>query len=343
LAEILYAVSPIGLGHASRAAAIGMKMVEKGLNVEFATGGNAVPFLRSYGFRVDDIVTEPTPSEKNGIMRYPALWYIRYWSGYRSTKSKMSELIGRLKPGLVVGDEEFSSISLALEGKIRHAMISDELQLEFAQSSFSRYLERRVSRWYSTLQGSVSDLLVPDFGKDYRNVHFMSPVVRATTADRRMVLESLGLGPESKIILLSASGSGIGEFLLKSTLTALEGLVLGAKLVVTGLPPREQDGKAIYLGVYRDNQNLVAAADLVISTAGKSTIDEALSYGSPIIVIPIKNHSEQERNAASLGFSYGDLTRLRELIPKHFGQRSEPKNYRGADSIAAYLQRSMEP
>ena len=32
------------------------------------------------------------------------------------------------------------------------------------------------------------------------------------------------------------------------------------------------------------------AADLVISLAGKSTIDESVVYGTPGIFIPIKNH-----------------------------------------------------
>lgn len=340
---ILYAVSPIGLGHASRAAAVGANLKESGLEAEFATGGNAVAFLRSYGFTVHDIVTEPTPSERNGVMRNSALWYMRYWSGYRSTLSRMSELIAQSGPELIVGDEEFSSLSLALAGNIKHAMVSDELQLGFARSFLSGFIERRVSRWYSALQESVSDLLVPDFGSDYRNVHFMSPVVRSTTADRRTVFESLGLSPDSRMILLSASGSGIGEFLLKSVLAALEDLKIpDARLVVTGLSGRQSASWAQYLGVYRDNQNLVSAADLVISTAGKSTIDEAQSYGSPLIAIPIKNHSEQERNAASLGFTHADVSRLRELIPKHLGRRADPKNYRGAEAIAAYL-REMLP
>ena len=196
-------------------------------------------------------------------------------------------------------------------------------------------MERKVSRWYTTLQESVSSLLVPDFGTDFRNVHFMSPVVRAVTAERGKVLESLGFSTSSKVILLSASGSGIGEFLLRSTLDAIEGLgTTDTKVVVSGLRGPESSRNVFYLGVYRDNQNLIAAADLTISTAGKSTIDEALSFGSPIITIPIKNHSEQERNAASLGFSHDDLSRLGELIPKYLGRRTTPKNYQGAESIA---------
>jgi UDP-N-acetylglucosamine--N-acetylmuramyl-(pentapeptide) pyrophosphoryl-undecaprenol N-acetylglucosamine transferase len=338
LGGILYCVSPIGLGHATRAVAVGLKLKQRGLEVEFASGGKAAGFLASYGFKTHDVVTEPTPDERNGVMQSPSLWYIRYWRGYRRTSSRMRSLIERTAPELVVGDEEFSSVSLAIEMKLEQVLISDELELGFARSAISRYVEKRVSRWYTELQHSVSHLLVPDFGTDHDNVHFTTPVVREVTKPREQVLQSLGLDGRVKMILLSASGSGIGEFLLESTLESLRTLkIQGAKLVVTGLRVRPPDDSAVYLGTYRDNQDLVAAADLVISTAGKSTMDEAASYGSPLIAIPIKNHSEQERNAATLGFSFEDRSRLSELIPNRLGRRLAPKDYRGADSIAAYL------
>jgi UDP-N-acetylglucosamine--N-acetylmuramyl-(pentapeptide) pyrophosphoryl-undecaprenol N-acetylglucosamine transferase len=338
LTTILYGVSPIGLGHATRAVAVGLKLKERGFDIEFATGGRATSFLASYGFKVNDIVTEPTPSEKNGVMRYPALWYLKYWRGYRSTKSRMIALIDRLNPDLIVGDEEFSSVSLAVERKIKNALISDELELGFARGSVSRYIEGKVSKWYSRLQKSVSHLLVPDFGSDHGNVHFMSPVVRQVTKSRKDLLHSLGIESESRIILLSASGSGIGKFLFNSVIGAMQDLHLpNVKLVVTGLSGLNPRQDMVALDVYRDNQNLVAAADLVISTAGKSTIDEAVSTGSPIIAIPIKNHSEQERNAASLGFVHEDLFRLPELFPRRIGMRTTPRNYLGAEMVATYL------
>ena len=316
MTEMLYGVSPIGLGHASRAAAVGLKLREKGLEPLFATGGNAVQFLSSYGFKVRNIVTEPTPSERNGEMRYPALWYLRYWSGYRSTRSRMESLIDETRPSLIVGDEEFSCVSIAIERGISHAMISDELELGFARSRLSRYVEKKVTAWYTGLQRQTSNLLVPDFGEDSGNLHFVSPVVRTVTRNREQVLSDLRIGPGGRMVLLSASGSGIGGFLLERVTQALGKLALpGVVLVVTGLSKGPAEDGIRYLGVERDNQDLVAAADLVISTAGKSTMDEAASFGSPIIAIPIKNHSEQERNAASLGFRPEDLNRLDQLIP----------------------------
>ena len=338
MTEILYGVSPIGLGHASRAAAVGLKLRQAALEPVFATGGNAAGFLTSYGFKVHDVVTEPTPSERDGVMRYPALWYIRYWSGYRSTKSRMEALAAEMKPSIIAGDEEFSSVSIAIEKGIPHALISDELELGFATGWFSRYVEKKVAAWYAGLQGRVSSILVPDLGEDHGNVHHVSPVVRDTTRTREELRAGLGLGKDERMILLSASGSGIGGFLLDRVAKAVGSLGLNdVSLVVTGLSGGPPGERVRYLGLERDNQDFVAAADLVISTAGKSTIDEAVSFGTPIIAIPIRHHSEQERNASVLGFGFGDLDHLDGLIPKYLGRRTEPRLYHGAESIAAFL------
>ena len=144
---------------------------------------------------------------------------------------------------------------------------------------------------------------------------------------------------DSMVVLFSSSGSGISRFLFHRSLEAFMRVCADSDVFATtgvgGPPIREK--KVRELGVVRDNQNLVAASDLVISTAGKSTIDESASSGTPMIAIPIKNHAEQERNAAELGFTFGDVDRLEELIPKLLGKRSEPARYAGAKRTADYL------
>ncbi len=339
MATILYAVSPIGFGHASRSAAIGLKLRQRSLEPEFATGGPAVEFLRSYGFKVHDVVSEPVPTESGGEMKMAALWYLRYWFGYRSTSRKMTELVSRLSPNLIVGDEEFSSVSLAVARGVPHAMISDELQLGFARGAIARRVEASVSEWYSNLQRSVSNLLVPSFGTDSGNIHYMTPVTREVTKTRDESRDEHGLPLESGVILFSSSGTGIGKFLLNRSQEAFGKVCTHSEVFAasgTGTPTTKAPNVR-NLGIVRDNQNLVSAADLVISTAGKSTIDEAVSSGTPIIAIPIKNHVEQERNAAELGFTFGDLERLAELIAKLLGKRREPAHYAGAQRTADYL------
>jgi UDP-N-acetylglucosamine--N-acetylmuramyl-(pentapeptide) pyrophosphoryl-undecaprenol N-acetylglucosamine transferase len=339
LATILYGVSPIGFGHASRSVAIGLKLRERSLEPEFATGGPAVGFLQSYGFKVHDVVSEPNPSESGGEMRMATLWYLRYWFGYRATSRRMAELVTKLSPRLVVGDEEFSCVSLAIQRGISHVMISDELQLGFARSALARRVEAKVGEWYADLQRRVSNLLVPSFGTDSGNIHYMTPVVREVTKAREAARADHGLPLGSRVVLLSSSGSGMKPFLLHRSLEAFRRVCKSSEVFATaGVGgPHVGSENVRELGIVRDNQNLIAAADLVISTAGKSTIDEAASSGTPMIAIPIKNHAEQERNAAELGFTFGDRDRLEELIPKFLGKRTPPAIYAGAKRTADYL------
>jgi len=338
LATILYGVSPIGFGHASRSVAIGLKLRAMSLEPEFATGGPAIKFLESYGFKVHDVVSEPSPSESGGVMKNATLWYLRYWLGYRSTSRRMAELVARLSPKLIVGDEEFSCVSIAIRNGLPHAMISDELELGFARSAISKRIEARVGEWYANLQRSVSNLLVPSFGKDSGNIHYMTPVTRDVTKNREDARTEHRLPLGTSLILLSSSGSGMKPFLLHRSLDAFRKVCTQSEVFATaGAGPPREAGNVRELGIVRDNQNLIAASDLVISTAGKSTIDESASSGTPIIAIPIKNHVEQERNAAELGFSFGDKDRLEELIPRYMGKRGVPAKYSGAQKTADYL------
>ncbi|MGI0089492.1 MAG: glycosyltransferase, partial [Nitrosopumilaceae archaeon] len=79
---------------------------------------------------------------------------------------------------------------------------------------------------------------------------------------------------------------------------------------------------------------IIYAADLIISLAGKSTIDEAKFYGTPDIFIPIKDHFEQEENAKKAGFSFDDLFRLESIIPEKLNEKRDPVMDDGAQKTA---------
>lgn len=73
---------------------------------------------------------------------------------------------------------------------------------------------------------------------------------------------------------------------------------------------------------------------MIVSLAGKSTIDESRAYGTPGIFIPIKGHFEQEDNAREEGFTFEDIHRLDELILEKLEQKRNPIDTKGA--INAY-------
>ena len=306
------------------------ELERRGAEVRFFSGGKAAEFIRGRGIAVDDIVEDPVPHVSNGEMSRVAVWYIRSWVANRRTLPRTRRLLDSYSPDLVVCDEEFSGIIAAGERGKKRVFIADELTLGFARTWVSRRIEARVDRWYKGLQESVDLLMVPEAGESGGNRRFVGPIVRATTKSPAETKAGYGL-PEGEMVLFATSGSGLGRELalrLKDAL-ALDGMG-GASLVVTGNRGPKIQGEGVYdLGVVPDNQNLVAAADLVVSTAGKSTIDEAAAAGTPIIVIPIRHHAEQERNAAALGFTSADASRLGELVRERIGRREPPKRFYG--------------
>jgi UDP-N-acetylglucosamine--N-acetylmuramyl-(pentapeptide) pyrophosphoryl-undecaprenol N-acetylglucosamine transferase len=336
--KVLYGISPIGLGHATRSLVVLEHLRREGVDVKLFSGGKAADFIQTLGNPVVDIVDDAVPRIVNGEMKWSGLWYVRSWLALRRTIRRTELLFDSYKPDLVVGDEEFSGMAVAERNGSKRVFISDELMLGFGRTWLSRKIEERVDRWYNKLQGSVDLLIVPEFGMDSGNTKYSGPVVRPTTMTPRETREKYGL-PEGKMILFSMSGSGIGGYLLKKALYVIRtGAIPGAFLAITGNRGQVvRESNVFDLGIVNDNQNVISAADLVVSTAGKSTIDEAAAAGTPIITIPMKNHAEQERNARALGYSYESLAGLSDLMMQKIGKREPPQEFRGGETISRLL------
>ena len=336
--RILLGVSPIGLGHATRSLVLKGELERRGAEVRVFSGGVAAEFFWEAGVGVVDIVDDPVPKVSAGEMRDASLWYVRSWLANRRTVKRTERLFDSRPHDLVVCDEEFSGIVVAERRREKRVFVSDELELGFARSWLARLLEKRVEGWYRRLQRTVDLLIVTEDGVDSGNVRHVGPIVRAPTAPCPAVRRKFGLG-DGKLVLASMSGSGIGRELVEK----LAGVVPDdASLVVTGNRGAKLAGERVRdLGVVLDNQDLVACADLVVTTAGKSTIDEAAAAGTPVIAIPIRHHAEQERNAASLGYTSEDADRLGDLVRRKMGQRGAPKRYAGekeaADAILSLI------
>jgi len=343
MAKVLYGVSPIGLGHATRAIAIAEKLRDVGVNYRLFSGGDTARFLKACGYPTEEIVSDSGPAVVDGEMKRAALWYIKSWAALKRTTQRTERIFDNYKPDLVVCDEEFSGLGVAASRGCKRVFISDELELGFARGRIAKSIERRVNGWYKRLQEDVDLLVIPEFGADSGNRRYVGPVVRAVTRSATETRTDYKLPSGGRMILLSMSGSKMGAFLLKVVVSAMaERPIPDSFLVVSGNRGRRVSGRDIYdLGVVLENQNLVAAADLVVSTAGKSTQDEAASEGTPFIGIPISHHAEQERNAASLGYTSEDARRIGELMAEKVGERSTPLRFQGAEAARDVLLSSL--
>jgi len=138
-----------------------------------------------------------------------------------------------------------------------------------------------------------------------------------------------------KTIVVSIGGTSAGQFLIEAVIKVFNKLKLDVELVIVSGPSLKiPDDKIRNFGFVNNLHEIIYAADLIISLAGKSTIGESKSYGTPGIFIPIKDHFEQEENAKELGFSFEDLFRLETLIPDKLNEKRNPVMSDGAQKAA---------
>ena len=173
-------------------------------------------------------------------------------------------------------------------------------------------------------------VILPEHGPDHDNIKRVGPIVRETNLSRNDLRKKFSF--EKKTIVVSIGGTDAGKFLIDKTLEAMSKIGPDSELVIVSGPSLNKDYKknTRNFGFVDNLHEIILASDLIVSLAGKSTIDEANAYGTPGIFIPIKDHFEQEENAKHVGFSYDDVFRLDSLISEKLTEQRNPQNYSGA-------------
>ena len=317
---IIFFASPIGLGHATRDIAICEEL--KSLTKEkilIITGRPAYDIFSKNGYLVDDVYS-PEEFDIDGLMqlRSPLRWLFKYFMYYRKCKLIATGFVDKNVDSLIVSDEDFASISVGEKRNRKRVLITDLLETHFVKGIFSA-IESRMNISMQNMLKKCNRVLIPDNGQDVDNISYVGPVVRnLSITDRALLRKKLGI--EKRTILVSIGGTSAGRYLIERALSAYKNLNMKTDLdLLVALGPslsKFENNNTSYRNIgFVDNlHEYVCASDLVVSLAGRSTIDESLVYGTPGIFIPIKDHFEQEQNAKKLGYSYDDISRLQTLI-----------------------------
>ena len=329
--------SPIGLGHATRDSALAQNL--ESFSKKFVTGDVASKFLKQYGFDVTDAYIPPKFKVKNGKLQQPLKWLWDYYQYYKECKKISLEFIKKENPRIVLSDEDFASLVIAQEKSIPSVLITDVLETEFT-NGFGKIIEKKMNKSMKKIIDNCDAVIIPEVGENVDNIKRIGPIVRKTNFSREQLREKFGF--DRKTIVLSVGGTDAGKFLIEKILN-IEFIIDETKLVIVSGPSLKINSKKNIenFGFVNNLHELIYAADLVISLAGKSTIDESEHYGTPGIFIPLKGHFEQEDNAKQKGFSYDDINRLEILIPKKLEERRNPKNYDGDKKAAEIIKKFL--
>ncbi|KAF6243970.1 UDP-glucuronosyltransferase [Nitrosopumilus sp. b1] len=324
--------SPIGLGHASRDIAIA-KYLNK-ITIKFTSGAGASKLIKKYGFGVNDAYVPPNFDVQSGSLQGSAKWLWQYYKYYKKCKNISSEIIQYENPKVVVSDEDFASLTVAQERKIPTVLITDILATRFT-NGIAGIIEKKMNKSMKEIIKKSDLVILPETGANEGNIYRVGPIVRETNHSREELRERFSFS--KKTILLSVGGTDAGLYLIKKTIEATSKLDDFELVLVSGPSIKEEFKEIRNLGFLENLHEAIYAADVVVSLAGKSTIDESNAYGTPGIFIPIKNHFEQEDNAKEAGFSYDDIFKLDELIPKYTKKSRTPIQAKGAKNAAGLI------
>jgi len=325
--EVLFFSSPIGLGHATRDSAIAKHF--DNISTKFITGNVAAKFLRECGFIVEDVYSPPKFKVEEGSLKNSLRWLWDYYNYYKDCKKICSEIIKIEKPKMVVSDEDFASITVAQQNKIPTVIITDVLETRFLKGIGS-LIEKKMNYSMKNIMKKCDAVIIPENGTGQKNMKRVGPIVRSTDLSRENLREKFSF--KKKTIVTSIGGTDAGEFLIEKVINVLPKIKEDVDLVIVSGPSLNTDfgKKTRNLGFVNNLHEIIYAADLVVSLAGKSTIDESKAYGTPGIFIPIKGHFEQEDNAKDEGYSFNDIYKLESLIQEKILEKREPANFSGA-------------
>jgi UDP-N-acetylglucosamine--N-acetylmuramyl-(pentapeptide) pyrophosphoryl-undecaprenol N-acetylglucosamine transferase len=318
--------SPIGLGHVTRDIAIVNNLED--ISVNFVTGSGAAKILKKLDCKVDDVYNPPSFNVKDGILNNQTKWLWNYYQYYKNCKNISEKILEKNNPNLIISDEDFASLNVAQNLKIPNILITDVLETKFTKGIAS-FIEKKMNKSMMNIIKNCDMVIIPEEGDDQDNIKRVGPIVRKINYSREEMRERFSFN--KKTILISIGGTNAGLFLIDKAIKAILKINQDIEIIVVSGPAISKKFLNVKnLGFVDNLHEIIFAADLIISLAGKSTIDEAKAYGIPGIFIPIKDHFEQENNAKLEGFIFEDVNRLETLILEKLEQKRNKINTNGA-------------
>ena len=331
--DIEFFSSPIGLGHVTRDIAI-VDCLED-ISTSFVTGAGAAKFLKNLDYKVEDLYNPPRFIVENGSLKSPAKWLWNYYQYYKDCKKISAGIIESINPNCIISDEDFASLSVAQDKKIPTVLITDILETRFT-TGLTSFIEKRMNKSMQKIIKNCNLVILPEDGEDEGNIKRVGPIVRQTKFSREILREKFSFN--KKTIVIAIGGTDAGMFLIEKVLEILPKLKEYEFVLVTGPSMNKNFNEIRNLGFVTNLHEVIFAADVLVSLAGKSTIDEAKEYGTPAIFVPIKGHFEQEDNAKDEGFVFEDINRLEKLILEKLEEKRNPIKKNGAIKAAKFIQ-----
>ncbi len=309
-----------GLGHATRMLEVADLLRANGVLVRFSSSGEVVDFIERRGYRCNRLPLADVQYGENGAMSLRATMAESpkiLARTYRQVYLEVGNLKG-FQPDLVLSDSAVSTVFAARSLKLRVCTILNQLNLS-APASNAGVGVALLSGGTTAGMGKIWEMseviLLPDLPPPYtisesslwtgkaKNVRYIGFLAGSEVGKGDPVSSAFQADPRPKVFWqVSGPPQTRGPFTraAKAVASALSGVYVFVLTegdpAASRVPYRIKGGWAY--GWCDASQAYFDHCDVVVSRAGHGTIARAITASKPSLLVPIKNQSEQEGNAA---------------------------------------------
>ena len=299
-------------GHLFPAEALAHELKARGWNVPLATDARAARYADRFPEDKLHVIQSATPSGKNPIRLIGAVWTL--FKGFRQARS----LIKRIGPAVTVGFGGYPTVPPLFTASGAFPTVIHEQNAVMGRAN--KMLAGRVTAiagGFLKAEGPLADRIV-ETGNPVR------PAVIA--ASQKPYVVPTRASPLQLVIFGGSQGARFFSDTVPEAIALLpENLRGRLEIVQQARPEDEERVKARYaeLGVhaevspfFSDLPAKIAAAHLVMSRSGASTVSEIAAIGRPAILVPYPHalDHDQAANAAALEAAGGALVRRQDTL-----------------------------
>ena len=281
-------------GHLFPAEALAAALAVRGIAVELATDARAVGYGGKFPARAMHVIPSATPRGAFGYAKAGAVIAMGVAKAYR--------LLGRLRPAAVVGFGGYPSIPAVLAARLRRipTLIHEQ---NGVMGRANRLLAPRVTAIATSFAGVVDG--EPTLAaKATRTGNPLRPAVLAAIAAYATPESS---GPLRLLVFGGSQGARIMADVVPPAVERLDA-ALRARLSVMQ-QARSEDIERVRMTYRRigvaaevapfflDLPTRIAAAHLVVSRSGASTVAELAALGRPAVLVPLPHALDQDQLA----------------------------------------------
>jgi UDP-N-acetylglucosamine--N-acetylmuramyl-(pentapeptide) pyrophosphoryl-undecaprenol N-acetylglucosamine transferase len=336
-----------GMGHASRMAALGARLLAAGDEVAFSSSGEVANWLRSRGFVCSDVpLVDVVFNDAGAFSAKETLKYSPVLIG-RLCRQVQSEVgnVGRFAPQVVLSDSMVSTVVASRIVGVRSVAILNQLRLISSPRTprlFGQLLAGGSITLVNAVWESCDEILIPDLPPPYtisernlwnagtassraRYIGFLTP--RGDAPRQEATPEAWRAEKRRRKVFWQVSGPPPtrGPFLTKALETA-KALQEDYLFVITAGDPGGKTTPAVVPGGYLYQwcdapRAFVDSCDAVVSRAGHVSVSDYILRAKPCLLVPIQSQTEQIGNASKaerLGFAV--VLEEGELDPARVGE-----------------------